>query len=178
MSLLRTGPTVDNQAVNTTYADIGAGDWVPLYEALCRSDKLNEMREAGFIWGGWDWQALKDLQTRCANAGLQASIGFHEDFGYYLERPGSARSFYRMPAADKRCMKITGKHLKRAKARGHRPGSWREIGSRAAYCCDTCGDRLYVDVARNLVCGELTTGKRCHDGEANPTPRRWLWRRR
>jgi hypothetical protein len=152
-------------------------DWVPLYEALFRSEDVDKLREdGGYVWGLWDLQYLEELQARCIQAGLNPSIGFHEDAGYYLAGPGGARAFYRTPKAQKRRRAIAAKHVTRAKARGHRLGSWREFGLRAAYCCDACGDRLYVDVERNLVCGELTTRKRCPDSEANPPRRRW-WQR-
>ena len=150
---------------------------VQSYEALLRSDDVDKLREDGYVWGWWDWAYLEELQTRCAKAGLNASIGFDEDAGYYLAGTEGHRNFYRMPKAHKRRLKITRKHLRRAKARGHRPAFRRELGSRAAYCCESCGDRLYVDVERDLVRGELTTTRRrCPGSEANPRRRRW-WRR-
>ena len=64
--------------------------WVQSYEAPLRSDDVDKLREDGYVWGGWDWAYLEELQTRCAKAGLNASIGFHEDAGYYLAGPGGA----------------------------------------------------------------------------------------
>jgi len=152
-------------------------DWPQNYEALLRTDRIQELRVNGFVHCWWD--DVEELKARAEAAGMtNLQVSFDADCGstLYLPRGGKRNHWYVEPI-HQRCEDVLSLRRERAHARGHNTWwSGRRIGLRAALRCNNCGGRLYVDVARNLVCGELTRSEPC---PAQPVSgfRRW-WRRR
>ena len=153
-------------------------DWPQKYEALLRTDRLQELRVNGFVHCWWD--DVEELKARGEAAGMSnLQVSFDADCGntLYLPRGGKQYHWYQwsVEPTHQRCEDVLSLRRERAHACGHNTWwSGRQIGLRAALRCNNCGGRLYVDVARNLVCGELTGSESC---SSQPIARRRWWRR-
>jgi hypothetical protein len=145
--------------------------WVALYDDLVHLDDLDELRENGHVYyrGTERQDEAEALRARCQEAGITAVLTRDFYYGWLLSVPVALRPLGCGDGTYELRRQTVERWLAHASSYGHRSfgAGRRDVGVRSVCHCPDCGGRLYVDVARDLACGELTEHTRCPgDSEA------------